>query len=658
MPKRTKQEIYHHVEKLAAVNMARGLKPDHDVASAIQEMYSDDATWDTREIIAKAEKLCKENRDLDAISIFKKAAALLVGDDFLDKMPVAGQTGKYRCEKYFGLSVLAQIRLAAICALTWFREVFVVQMNMRISFNKDQPLFEWTNRNPVVDENFLNMSLTQFNLSKIFLGLLNSSCGVHYKWTYNTLVLCRPTTIDEALLRFGPNKHESDTKDLYEHWKLQHPEPTMMEKATVTDSSRNALASFFYNGCVYVLGGQQKINFSTLELNFLCDLWCVSVTADKPRWRQLPSVKYAMLGHEAVVYKHKAYVFTGSPNLPCFDLISEKWSTVKTYGGVTYPRPQRLGSSQNMGMIMVNGKMYLFGGTTDASNLGSDIFQSLDMETFKWETLSGSLASLDPDWDTPGPRQYPLMWSNKDGSVIHIMFGDANREAAKMYNERGAEMLGYPYEDFWSYDIASRKWNREVILGNPPCPRTEMAVTYNPVIDKTLFFGGYSCCLNTFYEDQSKNFEFAYFADTYILDSRETPDSPPPHFRQVITRGFPTYRAQSRLLSDPITGQTYMFGGYTNTKYVPGRRDYISRCYLDVWRLKLDMEGGGFEDVDWQDEANTRAGPWECCFSCGTTGYRLKKCGGSCNGRIFFCDSGCLKDGWQEHKEKHKCRKV
>ena len=28
---------------------------------------------------------------------------------------------------------------------------------------------------------------------------------------------------------------------------------------------------------------------------------------------------------------------------------------------------------------------------------------------------------------------------------------------------------------------------------------------------------------------------------------------------------------------------------------------------------------------------------------------------GSCRGRVFFCDSDCLKEGWREHKEKHHC---
>jgi hypothetical protein len=30
---------------------------------------------------------------------------------------------------------------------------------------------------------------------------------------------------------------------------------------------------------------------------------------------------------------------------------------------------------------------------------------------------------------------------------------------------------------------------------------------------------------------------------------------------------------------------------------------------------------------------------------------------GSCHGRAFFCDTPCLKEGWKEHKQRHKCQK-
>ena len=38
--------------------------------------------------------------------------------------------------------------------------------------------------------------------------------------------------------------------------------------------------------------------------------------------------------------------------------------------------------------------------------------------------------------------------------------------------------VNHHYADLWSWDIAAKKWTKERINGNPPCGRTEMAVTY------------------------------------------------------------------------------------------------------------------------------------------------------------------------------------
>ena len=145
------------------------------------------------------------------------------------------------------------------------------------------------------------------------------------------------------------------------------------------------------------------------------------------------------------------------------------------------------------------------------------------------------------------------------------------------------------------------------------------------------------------------NFEFSYFADTFLLED-PTPSNPYPRWKQVLTRGFPSYRAQAKLHSDRNTGNIYLYGGYINSLYAPNRKSAIAHAHSDLWRLRLDLEGGGFENVDWADESRTaRPGPWQRCFSCGKIG-QWKKCGGSCAGIAHFCNADCLKAGWKEHK--------
>jgi hypothetical protein len=120
----------------------------------------------------------------------------------------------------------------------------------------------------------------------------------------------------------------------------------------------------------------------------------------------------------------------------------------------------------------------------------------------------------------------------------------------------------------------------------------------------------------------------------------------------------------------------YMFGGWTNSQYIPTRSKLLARTFGDLWELRLDVPGGHFDEVNVKEEMRVaKAGPWQRCFACAATGP-WKKCGGaflstvwitfplilpvvgSCKGRVFFCGTTCLREGWKEHKEMHKCRKA
>jgi len=93
-------------------------------------------------------------------------------------------------------------------------------------------------------------------------------------------------------------------------------------------------------------------------------------------------------------------------------------------------------------------------------------------------------------------------------------------------------------------------------------------------------------------------YEYAYFADTFIFDPSTF------SWKHILTRGFPTYRALSQLITDPKTGKVLLFGGYTDNNFVPSR-NRVTRAFNDIWHLRIDMQGGvlrgggfrgGFED--------------------------------------------------------------
>lgn len=150
------------------------------------------------------------------------------------------------------------------------------------------------------------------------------------------------------------------------------------------------------------------------------------------------------------------------------------------------------------------------------------------------------------------------------------------------------------------------------------------------MIDKVFFFGGYSPRVPTtnFSSESNMMFVYSYYADTFMLDSDDPSKS---SFKHVIARGFPSYRALGQLIVDDVTGKTYMWGGYISTTFVPQHKstnDDGTLNFTDLWQLRVDVEGGGFDNVTYEEEARTaKAGPFERCFNCESAG-RWMKCGG------------------------------
>lgn len=155
-----------------------------------------------------------------------------------------------------------------------------------------------------------------------------------------------------------------------------------------------------------------------------------------------------------------------------------------------------------------------------------------------------------------------------------------------------------------------------------------LTVNQNEKLGVVALFGGYSPTLETHLPEQGRHHTFTYFGDTYIYCPSSSGSSARPKFKQVVTRGFPTYRAGAHLFTDPETGKIYLFGGYTNSQLIPEPRADAMRSYADLWQLRLDLPGGDFDKVNLEEEARTaKAGPWQRCFTCGTAGP-WKKCGG------------------------------
>ncbi|KAJ7036339.1 hypothetical protein C8F04DRAFT_1220966 [Mycena alexandri] len=371
-----------------------------------------------------------------------------------------------------------------------------------------------------------------------------------------------------------------------------------------------AFACFIWNSHLYVAGGR-----TTVDGPFHQDMWALDLNA-LDAWRELPPYPVHLSGSRRfidwtmLVHNDAALLFTGHSTIDVFDLVTERWTSFQT----TYtPTP----ADREAGIV--------------------------DMWPYpRKQSRDGTVIIT-------GNKLYS---AQNDGARIYLLFGHFGREAANHHNELHGAGEAFGHEDFWSWGVKEESWRRE---------RMGERATQACVV----VFGGYHPTLPTHVVTAGNEvqFNYSYFADTFIYDMTPTADAADPprlsrKWQQVRTAGFPTYRCQAQLAVDSATGKTYMFGGWTNNQYIPTRTKLMSRSFGYLCELRVNLPRGHFEEADVEEEARVaKAGPWQRCFSCASAGP-WKRCGGSCNGKAFFCGTPCFREGWAEHKLTHKCRKA
>jgi hypothetical protein len=230
-------------------------------------------------------------------------------------------------------------------------------------------------------------------------------------------------------------------------------------------------------GYLYVLGGEKNLNSPSYR-----DFWRMSITA-LDEWKPLPgfpvpkSLIDRLVGYSMVVHGNSAYHFSGRPQLQVFDLETRTWSTLRTSieGAWPYYPHHNL---RDFAMHCIDGTIYVFGGSHAGSRVGCNLLLALDIVTCRWTRLSGIALPTTASYEGPGPRRLASSWIGKDRNTIFVLYGDADRPAARLFGQSHGASNGYAHDDFWSWDIRARSWERRRLLGNIPSPRTEMACTY------------------------------------------------------------------------------------------------------------------------------------------------------------------------------------
>jgi hypothetical protein len=249
------------------------------------------------------------------------------------------------------------------------------------------------------------------------------------------------------------------------------------------------------SGRLYMAGGMRNQNLA--QKYFYRDIFCLDLKK-LDEWRELPpypipeSRSGLFLGWTMVAHNSKAYLFTGRPQLDFFDLVTEKWGSVMTkLKGVQNRWPYEGYYVSDYTMQLVDGNLFVFGGTHVGSQVGCNVLMTLDLSTLEWQHLSGT-SKPQADYSCPGPRLRSTSWVV--GDRLFIMYGMANRQAALMYNQHHGADIDYPFDDMWSWSIPEKKWRNERLLGNPPCPRCESACVYvcsNSILSRTILIASH-----------------------------------------------------------------------------------------------------------------------------------------------------------------------
>ncbi|KZV74314.1 hypothetical protein PENSPDRAFT_601658 [Peniophora sp. CONT] len=643
------------------------------------ELVSPDiARAQVNELLGEGRKSLAKRDHQHATNLIAKAASLLVGKGSV--IPQDPRSGGIVSTRYQQMDEEQLFLLLSCCydvsyslwqtsngaeALKWLEEMEAIYRNVHI---RQKPArFDWdfvTVNNPDASELRVKGLRLQ---SDIFLALLNTGMALQRIFvadqfrqhaglnSYNIRNVAGPGPLSAmSQWRHPDPKLTKDHQLQYPDLQIRGSWLKLPLKKSSAVGGRQGFAHFVWKGRFYVLAGSRAAAGPWMH-----DFFYMTLARPQDGWTELPYYPMANTEYMATISQRqmcvdetagKAYFFTSQKQLDVFDLSANTWSRVHTRIDGSFPIDRHYGE---FAMVIARNRLYVFGGDSPDQVIGSNVFMMCDLETKRWTHYGGDAFRLKPDANWPGPRKWPSLWVDKDEERVYLIFGDGDRFGATQQGQKGAADLSHLYDDCWSWDITGEKWRRERIPGNAPCPRSEAGLTYNRKLDKVVAYGGYNASL-PYDSPMGQRFFFSYFADTFIYDPHPA-DGSSPAWKQVITRGFPTYRAQCAVFSDSESGKIYMFGGYTNSQFVPDKKNFISRSFGDLWQLRLDIPGGDFEGVDVEEEARTaKQGPWQRCYACGSTGP-WKKCGGSCNGRVFFCDTDCQKDGWKEHKQTHGC---
>ncbi|KAJ7737096.1 hypothetical protein B0H16DRAFT_1466367 [Mycena metata] len=425
-----------------------------------------------------ADPLFKAKKYKDACMNYIKAAALMLRRD----LPT---NGPFRLPEYARLSANYELTEMLAClngaaesllhlrqykqALWLAAEIEVVIRNVQMESTRWTPYFEWFDFDLPLTEYVYERLRARVTQQRIFRTLGNTGAANERRWHSTTIT---PREVQTPEMR---KIHPHIPNDPI--YQLRHPDPKLVASSlTVTDPTLQVLGSWNKvnlqkgAGHLYVLGGEKHQTGPWYR-----DFWRMDLTALE-QWQPLPaypvpsSVIKELVGYSMVVDGDCAYLFTGRRELDS----SVRTSLAADLESWPYPTNDIV----DYAMQSVGGKIYVFGGSHKDSVIGCTLLMELDVAARRWTRLSGTAQPKTASYDGPGPRRLACSWVGKDCNTLFVMYGDADRQGARVVGQQHGAYNAYAHDDLWAWDITRRIWDRRRLVGNTPAPRSEMACTY------------------------------------------------------------------------------------------------------------------------------------------------------------------------------------
>jgi hypothetical protein len=160
-------------------------------------------------------------------------------------------------------------------------------------------------------------------------------------------------------------------------------------------------------------------------------------------------------------------MFSGAKQLWTFDLRTETWSEkiIQRATGQHQMWPYPDNKVVEHSFEIFEGVMYVFGGNSGSSHLGTNVFLSIDLTTFKWTHISGTAEAIMTTTEPP-LRCFPTTWVVPSQRRFYVMYGHVSRVNAQNHGSPHGFEEDPVHDDLWSFSVDEKKWRRERILGN------------------------------------------------------------------------------------------------------------------------------------------------------------------------------------------------